>query len=104
MNNEVFGKTMKNVRNHRDIKLIRIEAKSHYLVSEPNYDGKKKIMNIYCRNEKNYNVHEITVYLDLSILELSKIVKYEFWYGYLKLKCGRKAKLCYMDRDSFTQK
>ena len=61
-------------------------------------------MNIYCRNEKNYNVHEITVYLDLSILELTKILKYEFWYGYLKLKYGGKANLCYIDRGSFSQK
>ena len=41
------------------------------------------------------------VYLGLLILELSKIVTYEFWYDYVKLKYGRKAKLCYMETDSF---
>ena len=41
------------------------------------------------------------VYLGLSILESSKILMYEFWYDYVKLKYGEKAKLCYMDTDSF---
>ena len=35
------------------------------------------------------------VYLGLSILELSKILMYEFWYDYVKPKYGEKAKLCY---------
>ena len=41
------------------------------------------------------------VYLELSILHLSKILMYEFWYDYVKPKYGKKAKLCYMDIDSF---
>ena len=41
------------------------------------------------------------VYLGLSILELSKILMYEFWYDYVKPKYGEKVKLCYMDTDSF---
>ena len=41
------------------------------------------------------------VYIGLSILEISKIVIYEFWYDYVKSKYGERAKLCYMDTDSF---
>ena len=41
------------------------------------------------------------VYLGLSILELSKILMYEFCYDYIKSKYGKIAKLCYMDTDSF---
>ena len=41
------------------------------------------------------------VYLRLSILELSKVLMYEFWYDYVKPKYGKKAKFCYMDTDSF---
>ena len=33
------------------------------------------------------------------MLELSKILIYEFWYDYVKSKCGEKAKLCYMNTD-----
>ena len=43
------------------------------------------------------------VYLGFSILELSKILMYQFWYDNVKLKYGKKAKLCYMDTDSFTE-
>ena len=41
------------------------------------------------------------VYLELSTLELYKILMYEGWYDYLKPKYGEQSKLCYMDTDSF---
>ena len=41
LNNAVFGKTMKNVRKHRDIKLVTTNKKRNYLVSEPNYHATK---------------------------------------------------------------
>ena len=41
------------------------------------------------------------IYLGLSILDVSKILMYEFWYDYMKPKHGNKVKLCYMDTDSF---
>ena len=42
-----------------------------------------------------------SVYLGLSILEISKTLMYEFWYNYTKSKYQQNAKLCYMDTDSF---
>ena len=33
----------------------------------------------------------------MSILDISKILMYEFWYDYTKPKYGDKAKLCYTD-------
>ena len=44
------------------------------------------------------------VYLRLSILELIKMLMYEFWYDYVKPRYGEETKLCYMDRDSCIQK
>ena len=41
------------------------------------------------------------IYLGLSILEISKILMYEFWYDYMKPKYNNDVKLCYMDTDSF---
>ena len=40
-------------------------------------------------------------YLGLSILDISKITMYEYWYDYMKPKYGNKVRLCYMDTDSF---
>ena len=41
------------------------------------------------------------IYLGLSILDISKVLMYEFWYDYMKPKYGTRVKLCYMDTDSF---
>ena len=44
---------------------------------------------------------KISVYLGLSILELSIILMHEFWYDYAIPKYWAKAKLCYMDTGTF---
>ena len=41
------------------------------------------------------------VYLSILMLEISKIVMYEFRYDFVQPKYGEKKKLCYMDTDSF---
>ena len=46
MNNSIFGKTMENVRNHIDIKLVTTEERRNKLVSEPNYHTTKHFQKI----------------------------------------------------------
>ena len=41
------------------------------------------------------------IYLGLSILDISKILMYEFWYNYMKPKYGNRVELCYMYTASF---
>ena len=60
MNNFVFGKTMENVRKHRDIKLATTDEKRNKLVSEPNYHTTKRFSRKFVtnRNEKNKSKNE----------------------------------------------
>ena len=51
--------------------------------------------------KKNSNTCYKLVYFGLLILNLIKTIMYEFWYDYVKPKYDKKAKLCYMDSDSF---
>ena len=103
MNNAVFGKTMENVRKHSDIKLVKTDKKRNKLVSEPNYHTMKPIDdNLAIIEMKKVKVKmNKPIYLGLSILDISKITMYEFWYDFMKSKYGNRAKLCYMDTDSF---
>ena len=103
MNNSVFRKTMENVRNHRDIKLLTSDKRRKQLASEPNY-----------HSHKNFSEHLMTIemkkikvkmakplYLGMSVLDISKTLMYEFQYDYINPKYGGRAKLCYTDTDSF---
>ena len=103
INNAFFGKTMENVRKHRDVKLVTTGRRRKYLVSEPNYHTTKffteKLLAIQMKKKTEILMNK-SFYLGLSILELSEILIYEFWYDYVKPKYDEKAKLCYMDTDN----
>ena len=88
MNNSIFGKTMENLRKHRDIKLITTNRRRNYLVSEPNYHTTKRFSeNILTIEMRKIKVKmNMSVYLGLSILEIIKVLTYEFWYDYSKPK------------------
>ena len=103
MNNSVFAKTMENARKHRDIKLVTTEEKRIKLVSEPNYHTTKHFSDNLSAIEMKKTKVKMgkSVYLGMSILDISKTLMYEFWYDYVKPKYKDKAKLCYMDTDSF---
>ena len=103
MDNSVFGKTMENVRNHRDIKLVTTNERRNKLVSEPNYHRTKHFSEnlLAVEMRKTKILMNKPVYLGKAILDISKALMYEFWYDYIKPKYDQNAKLCYMDTDSF---
>ena len=81
MNNSVFGKTMENVRKHRDIKLVATDVKRNKLVSESNYHTAKRFSkNLSSIEMKKTKVKmDKPVQLDISILDISKTLMYKFW-------------------------
>ena len=101
MNNADFGKIIENVRKTLDIKLAATNIKINYLVSEPNQHTTKWFSeNLLPTETKKVKVKmNKPIYLGLSMLEISKILMYEFWYVYIKPKYQYNAKLCHMDRD-----
>ena len=82
MNNAVFGKAMENVKKHRNIKLVTIDKRRNQLVSELNYHTTKFFPeDLLAIEMKKIKVKmKKSVYLGLSILEISKTLIYEFWY------------------------
>ena len=101
MNISVFKTAIENVKKDRDIKLARKERRENYLVSEPNYRTTTFFTEHLLPIEMKKIQILVNVSLGLSILGLSKILMYEFWYDYVKPKYCEKEKLPYMDIDSF---
>ena len=104
MNNSVFGKTMENLRKRVDVRLVTDEKKLTKLASKRNYVSSKIF------NENLVAVHKIKetlilnrpAYVGMCILDLSKVLMYEFHYKYIKNKYDNKAKLLFTDTDSLT--
>ena len=103
MNNSVFGKTMENIRNHRDIKLVNNKEKYLKTVMKPNFKSGTLLGPdlMGCEMGKIKVVMNKPVYLGQAILDLRKIIMYEFHYDYMIPKYGNRIKLCYMDTDSY---
>ena len=102
MNNSVFGKTMENIRNHRNIKLVTNKEAYLRTVIKPNFKSGTLFGGSLMGREigKVKVVMNKPVYLGQEILDISKIIVYEFHYDYIAPKYGEALNLCYMDTDS----
>ena len=103
MNNSVFDKTMENIRRHRNIKLVNNKEEYLKTVMKPNFKSGTLLGDdlMGCEMGKIKVVMNKPVYLGQVILDLSKIIMYEFHCDYMVPKYGENIKLCYMDTDSY---
>src|SRR5271169_5740138 len=102
MNNSVFGKTMENIENRVDIRLVSDKKEAIKLAAKPNYDKctifDDNLIAVHMkRTELFYNK---PIYLGMCILDLSKTLMYDFHYNYIKKKYGDNAMLLFTDTDS----
>ena len=103
LNNAVYGKTLENVRNHNDFRLINTPERFQKLVNKPSYKHRHIINEdlVVVELEKAMVELDKPIYMGLSILDYSKIHMYSFYYDVLKPKYNDKIKLAYTDTDSF---
>ena len=104
MNNAIFGKSMENVLNRSNIKLINNDPeKLLKLIKEPNFENVYEITDKLCliKSKSIKTKFNIPIFMDAVILETSKLHMHEFWYDHLKNKYNDKVELIYTDTDSF---
>ena len=104
MNNSIFGKTMENLCKRVDVRLVTDEKKLDKLTAKPTYVSSKIF------NENLMAVHKVKetltlnrpAYVGMCILDLSKMLMYDFHYNYIKKKYDNRARLLFTDTDSLT--
>ena len=104
MNNAIFGKSMENVLDRSNIKLINNNPeKLLKLIKQPNFQNAYQISNRLSIVESKpiKTVFNKPIYMGACILETSKLHMYQFWYDHLKEKYNDKIQLIYTDTDSF---
>ncbi|XP_041377266.1 uncharacterized protein LOC121389682 [Gigantopelta aegis] len=102
MNNSVFGKTMENLRKRVDVKLISNKKRACKLVAKPNFHAfrifNEDLVAVHLSKQRLYLNRPI--YVGFNILDVSKILMYNFHYNYIKVKYESKAQLLFTDTDS----
>lgn len=106
LNNSVFGKCLQSDRKHLNIELVNSKKRMTKLTAKPTF----KSFRIF--NEELVGVHLSKptlqlcqpIFVGFSILELSKILMYNFHYNFVKAKYGSRAKLLFTDTDSLCYK
>ena len=102
-NNAVFGKTMENMRKRVDVKLVRSheDIKIKKLIAKPSFARQKIFDNELAglHMYKDRLVLNRPIYVGMSILDISKILMYEFYYD-MKKQYGDNINLIYTDTDS----
>ncbi|XP_071054991.1 uncharacterized protein [Onthophagus taurus] len=115
MNNAVFGKTMENVDKRVDVRLVTSWEDIRKRTGRPKLGARSLIAKLNFKNIKIFTetfsaiqmehlhvVYDKPLYVGFAVLEISKLLMYQFYYDFLKPKFGSEIQLCYMDTDSFT--
>ena len=102
MNNSVFGKTMENVRNHIDYRMCYDENQHRKLVAKINYDGTTQYNEVLVGVSLKKTKIKLNkaIYVGAAILDISKVIMYDFHYNVMKPKYGDKLQLLGSDTDS----
>ncbi len=99
---QVFGKTMENLRKRMDVKLVQNQKKVRKLISKPSFHAfrifNEDLVAVHMLKQRLYLNRPI--YVGSAILDISKILMYEFHYNYIKSKYGSQAQLLFTDTDS----
>ena len=102
MNNSVFGKTMENIENRVDVRLVTKEKEVIKLSKKTNFESRtifdENLIAVHMKRTKL--VYNKPIYLGMCILDLSKTLMFEFHYDYIKNKYSDRAKLLMTDTDS----
>ena len=102
MNNSVFGKTIENIRKRRNILLVDNLAKASQLSTKPNFDRAiifdRNLIAVHMKKTEVY--FNKPVYVGQAILDLSKILMFDFHYDYIRKKYDSKVELLFTDTDS----
>lgn len=102
INNAIFGKTMESVRNRIDYKLVTDKEVHQKLVNSPRLKSERSIKPdlIGVEMSKNKVVLDKPIGIGFSILDLSKLHMYNFYYNVMKKHYGDRVRLAYTDTDS----
>ena len=102
MNNSVFGKTMENVRKRSNIYLETDPDHLLRQVAKPTYVSHKIFHEnlVALHMKKNILLLDKPSYVGMCILDLSKVLMYDFHYNFIKAKYGDRARLLFTDTDS----
>ena len=101
MNNSVFGKTMENLRKRVSIELVKDADRAEKLVMKPNFADLKIFDEflIAIKMKKTRVVMNKPIFAGMTILDLSKLLMFNFHYGYVKKK-WKNVSVLYTDTDS----
>ena len=101
MNNTVFGKTMENIRNRVDMRLVNDRKITLKLAAKRNFKHRSifnKDLAIHVKKTKlNFDT---PVYCGMSIIDITKTLVYDFYFSYIMKKYGDCVKLLLADTDS----
>ena len=102
LNNAVYGKFLQNNRKHIEVELVHTEKRLKKVVSKTNFHAfkifNKDLTGVHLRKTKVYL--NKPMYVGFAIVDMSKILMYDFHYNFIKQKYGEKAKLLFTDTDS----